>query len=135
MGIAPGNPYPEKPAPGEINYDRKMGSETRLAVPLPPGSEGVARDTDVPRDFARGAYVDTAPYRGNQADTNPEHVFKRAEETTRERSHVGSASWVEAESELSEFADGAQSGYGDPHFTVMRNPGVPMRRENIARVG
>ena len=42
-----------------------------------------------------------------------ENVFvKSAEETMRERAHVGSAAWVEAPNTLQEFASAGFSDYG-----------------------
>lgn len=125
--FAPQNPYPES---GRNVFERTYapsitGNKGQLRF-----QEGVATDTDVPSDFARGAYGDTAPYRGNGADTNPEHVFKRAEETTRERAHVGSASWIEAPELLGDFVQGSVSGERPPSFEYAYNSGAHQSRPN-----
>lgn len=71
--------------------------------------EGVATDTDVPFEFGRGAYSDTAgDNRGRQTMAG---MLKTPQETMRERAHVGSASWIEAPMELSEFVQGAMSDH------------------------
>jgi hypothetical protein len=100
MTISPAPRFPEANAP---MFERSM-------APSIPGNagpnrfeEGVATDTDVPNDFQRGAYVDTAPMPGRQNQTNPQMFFKYPEETMRERAHVGSASWIEAPDVLREF--------------------------------
>lgn len=131
MTISPAPGFPER-APNV--FERGYGSESRFPGGPRRFEEGVATDTDVPSDFARGAYGDTAPYSAQGADTNPEHVFKRANETVRERAHVGSSSWVEAPSVLSEFVDGASAGQGMPEFQMTRNPGTHMNRPAAARI-
>lgn len=70
--------------------------------------EGIATDTDVPGDFRRGAYVDTAHPR-------PMTEHKMPGETMRERAHVGSSTWIDAAAMLQEFVHGSQAfgtGYG-----------------------
>jgi hypothetical protein len=105
MPISPMNPYPEK---STSTWERSVApAKTGNRGPLR-FEEGVATETDVPKDFGRGAYQDTAGNsRGYQTQ---EHVFKRAEETMRERAHIGSASWVEAPALLSDFVAGTGSG-------------------------
>ena len=129
--FAPQNPYPER---GTNVFERTNApSITGNKGPLR-FQEGVATDTDVPSDFARGAYVDTAPYRASSAATNPEHVFKRAEETMRERAHVGSASWIESPEVLGDFVQGAGSGNGLPTFEYAYNSGAHQARPSAVRV-
>jgi len=119
MTISPNPLYPERTGQG---FDQSV-------APSIPGNrgplrfeEGVATDTDVPSDFARGAYFDTtfSPTRLNH--NNPEMVFKRAEETLRARAHVGSSTWIEAPAMLSDFVVGAQSGQSMPHWETASNP-------------
>jgi hypothetical protein len=124
MGIAPAPGFPEKP---EYQYERKM-------APGMPGNrgplrfeEGVATDTDVPNDFQQGmgdGYL-TSPGRPNhnmKVDTKP------AQQTMQERAHVGSASWVEAPTYLSEFAHGSFSDYAEIQYEeVIRSGGHYMR--------
>lgn len=124
MTIAPNPLYPER---SPQNYGRSMG-------PSIPGNrgplrheEGVATDTDVPSDFARGAYYDTTFAPGRINHNNPEMVFKYPEETMRERAHVGSASWVEAPTVLSDFVQGASTGQV-VEFEQVNNPGTIQAR-------
>src|SRR5262245_25714819 len=71
--------------------------------------EGVATDTDIPTDFGLGAYGDTA-------GPVPTTCVKDPATTMRERAHVGSASWIEAPTMLSDFVIGASCGQGPPYF-------------------
>jgi hypothetical protein len=52
----------------------------------------------------------------------------------RQRAHVGSASWIDAQSMTDEFASGAVSGYGDVHYEQVVNSGLRTQRTNGARV-
>ena len=133
MPIAPGNPFPER-GRDEIYYERTAGSESRFGNADVPFYEGIARDTDVPRDFAQGAYGDGAPSHATKAYQSPQTFVKPAAQTMQERAHVGSAAWIEAPSVLSEFAEGAGAGFGMPEFVIMNNPGVTMRRQNAAKI-
>ena len=89
--------------------------------------EGVATDTDVPMEYGKGAYGD------GQGSIYTGWPTKTPEETMRERAHVGSASWIEAPSHLSEFVQGA----GSDHPTFERVAGSEQRiyRWNPTRVG
>ena len=118
MAIAPAPKFPERP--GNI-YDRKMS-------PATPGQrgplrfeEGLATDTDIPQEFSNGAAQGYTPAAGRPNRNAPVHT-KPAEETMRERAHVGSAAWVEAPSHLSEFSAGGFADHGDNRFEeVFRN--------------
>ena len=130
MGIAPAPGMPER-AP--VAYQRTIG-------PNVPGNkgplrfeEGIATDTDVPTDFARGAYFDTSqgPRPGYN---NPEMLYKHANETMAERAHVGSAAWIEAPSILGEFVQGSQAGYGDIRYERVFDPGTRIQRQHPAVV-
>ena len=96
--------------------------------------EGVATDTDVPRDFAQGAYMDTAPSPMRMNHNNPEMMYKHAAQTMQERAHVGAASWIEAPAVLSEFVQGAVAGDGMPTFEYEYNTGGHMNRPNATVV-
>ena len=79
---APQNPYPEK---GTNVFEWKN-------APSIPGNkgplrfeEGVATETDVPSDFAKGAFQDTAPAPGRPNQNNREMFYKHADETMRHR--------------------------------------------------
>jgi hypothetical protein len=129
--IAPQNPYPES----------MRNVFERSIAPSIPGNrgplrfeEGVATDTDVPRDFGQGAYMDTAPSMMRQNHNNPEMFYKYPEQTMAERAHVGSAAWIEAPSVLSEFVQGSVAGDGMPMFEMTYNTGMHMNRPNPTRV-
>jgi hypothetical protein len=129
--IAPMNPYPES----------MRNVFERTLAPSIPGNrgplrfeEGVATDTDVPRDFGQGAYMDTAPSMMRQNHNNPEMFYKYPEQTMAERAHVGSAAWIEAPTVLSEFVQGSMAGDGMPMFEMTYNTGMHMNRPNPTRV-
>ena len=95
MGLSPNPQFPEK---GTTRYERSY-------APSPVGNEGprrfeegVATDTDVPREFAIGAHQGTVGM--------PITHRKTPQETMAERAHVGSASWIEAPTMLRDFANG-----------------------------
>jgi hypothetical protein len=86
----------------------------------------VATDTDIPFEFGRGAYGDTAgDARGH---TTLGCMIKTPQETMRERVHMGSASWIEAPSELSEFVQGAMSDH--PSFERVQGSERRILRNN-----
>ena len=118
MTIAPNPQFPEKV--GNV-YDRKFAG----AVPGQRGplrfEEGIATDTDVPEQFTNGAMQGYMPAPG-RANRNANVFTKTAEETMRERAHVGSAAWVEAPQNLTDFAAGGFADHGDNRFEeVIRN--------------
>ena len=84
--------------------------------------------------IAKGAYEDTAPSPMRMNHPNPEMFYKYAVDTMRERAHVGSASWVEAPSVLSEFVEGAMSGDDMPKWEYSYNSGGHMNRPNVTVV-
>jgi len=59
----------------------------------------IATDTDVPQEFSKGAAQGYIPAAGRPNRNAAVHT-KPAEETMRERAHVGSAAWVEAPNTL-----------------------------------
>jgi len=125
MNVAPAPMFPEKGTPV---FERSL-------APSIPGNrgplrfeEGVATDTDVPNDFGRGAYADTAPSPRRMNHNNPEMFYKYPEETMRERAHVGSATWIEAPAMLGDFVQGAMSGDGMPTFEYAYNNGGYQKR-------
>lgn len=106
MTIAPVAQFPER---GPQSYDRVMApSRPGMQGPLR-HEEGIATDTDVPGDFVRGAFGDPTNLPGTRYN-NPEMVFKHANETMRERAHLGSASWEDAPTRLQDFVMGARTG-------------------------
>ena len=102
-----------------MSYRPESGYETAIAFngarrgPLR-FEEGVATDTDIPNDFAQGAYGDS----GGDARGRPYTPIKPPEQTMQERAHVGSASWIEAPTMLSDFVIGASIGQGPPQFDL-----------------
>jgi hypothetical protein len=92
--------------------------------------EGIATDTDVPMEFGRGAYGDTA---GNQRG-RPTTCIQSPQETMRERAHVGSSTWIEAPTMLSDFMIGARAGEDEPYWEYEMGSNVPIRRYSPAVV-
>lgn len=126
MTIAPSPKFPERPG---NNYDRKMS-------PATPGQrgplrfeEGIATDTDVPQEFTKGAMQGYMPAAG-RPNRNANVFEKPAEETMRERAHVGSAAWVEAPATLTEFANGAFADHGDNRIEEVIRNGSHQQRLN-----
>jgi hypothetical protein len=117
-----------------MSYRPETGYETAIAVntarrgPLR-FEEGVATDTDIPNDFGQGAYGDCAGDGRGRPFTN----VKSPEETMRERVHVGSASWIEAPTMLSDFVIGASTGQG-PSFEMELGSETRLVRINPAQV-
>jgi len=118
-----------------MSYRPASGYETAIAVnnarrgPLR-FEEGVATDTDVPNDFGQGAYGDT----GGDGRGRPFTPRKDPAMTTRERAHVGSATWIEAPTMLSDFVIGASIGQGPAQFEQELGSEVRLRRVNPAQV-
>ena len=103
MPIAPSN-IPNERTPQ--SFQRTMGPNMAGQQGPLRFEEGLATDTDVPDDFQQGmadGYV-TGPGSPNHA--NPNSQYKHADQTMQERAHVGSASWVDAPSQLGEFVGG-----------------------------
>jgi len=130
MAIAPTPKFPE--VPGTV-YDRKMS-------PATPGQrgplrfeEGLATDTDIPAEFTNGASQGYQPAAGRPNRNAAVHT-KTAEETMRERAHVGSASWVEAPNTLSEFSTGGFADHGANTFEEVFRNGAHQQRLNPAVV-
>ncbi len=129
--FAPQIPYPEK----GVNVFERKGAESITGNKGPLRfEEGVATDTDVPSDFAQGAYADTSSAPGRPNQNNREMFYKHADQTMRERAHVGSASWVEAPEVLGDFVQGAGSGQSLPTFEYAYNSGMPEKRPSAVRV-
>jgi len=122
MAIAP---TPQVPERSGNTYDRKMAS----AVPGQRGplrfQEGIGTDTDVPQEFGKGAAQGYTPAAGRPNRNAPVHT-KPAEETMRERAHVGSASWIEATDFLQEFSNGSFQDYAEPTIEEVTRNGLGM---------
>jgi hypothetical protein len=112
MSIAPSPKFPE--SAGNM-YDRKMAGATPGQRGPLRFEEGIATDTDVPAQFTVGAMQGYEPAAGRPNRNKAVHT-KTAEETMRERAHVGSAAWVEAPNNLTEFSAGGFADHGDNKF-------------------
>ena len=130
MAIAPTPKFPERP--GTV-YDRKMS-------PATPGQrgplrfeEGIATDTDVPAEFSKGASQGFTTA-GGRPNRNAAVHTKTADETMRERAHVGSAAWVEAQDSVSEFSHGAFNRAAEASFEEVFRSGSHQQRSNPAVV-
>lgn len=130
MTIAPSPKFPERPG---NTYDRKMAAATPGQRGPLRFEEGVATDTDVPQEFTNGALQGLVPAAGRPNRNKPVHT-KPAEETMRERAHVGSAAWVEAPQNLSEFSAGAFANFGEVTFEREFRSGGRQQPQNPAVV-
>lgn len=133
-GGHPKAPAPVVPEQSETIFEYGYGPEYTMNRGPQRFMEGVASDTDVPNDFQRGAYGDTAPAAGRLAVPDAESVFKRAEDTMAERAHVGSASWIEAPAMLGDFVQGTQGGEGERRWEYAMNSGYHMNRPSAVRI-
>lgn len=115
-----------QPASG---YEHALAVNTKRRGPLR-FEEGVATDTDIPSDFAVGAYGDPQ----GDARGRPFTPIKDPGQTMRERAHVGSASWIEAPTMLSDFVIGASIGQGPPQFEMELGSERRLLRLNPAQV-
>ena len=130
MSIAPEPKLPERPG---TTYDRKVS----VAAPGQRGplrfQEGVGTDTDVPSEFALGAYQGYVPAAGRPNRNKPVHT-KTAQETMSERAHVGSAAWVEAPDFLTEFSSGSFKDYAENTIEEVIRDGSRQQHVNPAQV-
>lgn len=116
-----------------MSYAPETGYEAEYAPSIPGNKgplrfeEGIVTDTDVPMEFGHGAYFD------GEGAVNTGTSIKTPEETMRERAHVGSASWIEANSTLAEFIQGASADH--PSFEVVVGSEMRIQRWNPTRVG
>lgn len=99
--------------PPEVQYEGAVAVNNVRRGPLR-FEEGVATDTDIPNEFGRGAYGDTAGDGRGRSFT----VRKDPMETTRERAHVGSAAWIEAPTMLQDFVYGVTAAHGLPEWEL-----------------
>lgn len=105
------------------NYERKVAPNRSGQLGPARFYEGLASDTDLPREFSNGAMqgYETAGGRGNH---NKNVYEKWPAETMKERAHVGSAAWTEAPTYLSEFAGGTDSVRAERKYEMV-NRGAP----------
>ncbi|MFE2539034.1 hypothetical protein [Actinacidiphila glaucinigra] len=130
MAQSPLAPDPRFQESADRFYERKTANNPTRRGPLR-FQEGVASDQDIPNEFGTGVMqgYTTPPGRSNH---NANVFYKSAEETMRERAHVGSASWPEAPTFIAAMAEGA-SEPEQKYSTVDRGEGRHQRR-NYARV-
>ena len=125
--LAPLDPFPERVT---NVFEAKAGDNLARRGPMR-FEEGLATDTDVPKDFVVGmqdGYI-TGP-RPNQN----RNVFEQyPDETMQARAHVGSAAWVEAPTYLGEFAGGS-SAEAERRFIEVDRSGGRYERRNAAQV-
>lgn len=110
----------------EVQYERATAVNVSRRGPLR-FEEGIPTDTDIPSEFGRGAYEDTSHY---PAVLN----VKSPQETMRERAHVGSSTWIEAPTMLSDFVYGAQAGRSLPSYEREMGSERRIRRINPSTV-
>lgn len=130
MAIAP---VPNAPETAPHAYERKM-------APARPGvrgplryEEGLATDTDVPRDFERGA-TEGIPTGARSSDVDRETQFKHSAETMRERAHPGSAAWTDSPTFRNEFASEANGDWSEPSYVQVDRSGGRYERTNVAKI-
>lgn len=114
--------YPDK----SVQYERSVAVNNTRRGPLR-FEEGIPTDTDVPTEFGKGAYGDTS-------NEHPRLEIKSAQETMRERAHVGSSTWIEAPTMLSDFVYGAQAGRSKPSYERELGSEARIRRINASTV-
>jgi hypothetical protein len=113
----------------DVQYERAIAVNLQRRGPLR-FEEGVATDTDIPNEFGRGAYGDPA----GDANGRPYTCIKDPMETMRERAHVGSSTWIEAPTMLSDFVIGASIGQGPAQFEMELGSDYRLVRLNPAVV-
>jgi hypothetical protein len=129
MGISPAPMFPER---SPQMYERTAAANTDRRGPLR-FEEGIATDTDVPSEFQKGIASGSAAAPGRPNRNSPVWQ-KTAEETMGERSHVGSASWIEAPSFLGEFAHGSFTDHAEQKVEVVPRTGGRTMRMNPTTV-
>lgn len=101
--IAPNIIPPER---SPQSYQRTMGPNVGGRQGPLRFEEGLATDTDVPDEFTHGMADGYMTGPGSPNHNNPDSFYKHASAVMSERAHVGSASWIDAPSVLSEFVQG-----------------------------
>lgn len=131
MAISPLAPDPEFEERAGTHYETGHANNASRRGPLR-FQEGITSDRDVTSNFSLGVRQghDSHPGRPN---VNTPVWEKSAEETLRERAHVGSASWPEAPSLTTEFAGGSGND-GEQSFGMVRRDGRHQARRNYAEV-
>jgi hypothetical protein len=131
MAVSPLAPDPEFEERAGTQYGTGHANNSARRGPLR-FQEGISSDSDVTYNFSLGVRQghDSHPGRPN---VNAPVWQNSAEETLRERAHVGSASWPEAPSLTSEFAGGSGND-GETSFAMVKRDGHHQARRNYAEV-
>lgn len=127
--LAPSPSFPERVG---TTYEGKGATPTPGRQGPARFYEGVASDTDVPKEFTNGAMqgYKTADGRPN----HNENVYEKwPAETMKERAHMGSAAWPEAPTFVNEFSGGADTVNSERKYQmVTRGTGLGKRWERIS---
>lgn len=106
-------------------YERKMAPDVSGQQGPARFYEGLASDTDLPNEFSNGA---SQGYSTTPRGHNMNVYEKWPAETMKERAHVGSASWPEAPTYLTEFATGTDTEAAERRYQeVQRGDGLGRR--------
>lgn len=128
-GLAPSPSFSET---SPTFYERKMAPNVSGQQGPARFYEGLASDTDLPREFSNGA-MQGYETEGGRSNHNKNVYEKWPAETMRERKHVGSASWVEAPTFLGEFSDGTDTVRAERQYQqVNRGSGLGRRWERVS---
>lgn len=129
------NSSPLAPAPA-VPQQQSSVYEVKVAPDMPGGrgplrfEEGLATDTDLPNEFVTGM---RQGYATDARGHNLNVYEKPAEETMRERVHVGSAAWTESPTYLAGFMGGA-SPEAEQNYIQVNRDGSSYLRRNAAQV-
>lgn len=110
--------------------------EVKVAPDMPGGrgpmrfEEGLATDTDIPNEFVEGMMQG---YRTDPRGRNLNVYEKPADQVTRERIHVGSASWTESPTQLGAFMGGS-SPEAEQNYIQVTVDGSSYKRRSAAQV-
>lgn len=104
MGLSPSPQFPER-APQQYEAVQTSNPERRGILRF---EEGISTDTSVPDDFVLGAMQGYRTPAG-RPNHNLNVYEKPAEQTMKERAHLGSAAWPDAPSFVGEFRHGTTS--------------------------
>lgn len=117
------------PAPS-VPQQQSSVYEVKVAPDMPGGrgpmrfEEGLATDTDLPMEFVNGM---RQGYATDARGHNLNVYEKPADETMRERVHVGSAAWTESPTFLGAFMGGASPEAEQNYIQVNRSGGSQLR--------
>jgi hypothetical protein len=127
MGLSPAPRFSESADPV---YERQVAPDIAGNRGPLRFEEGIATDTDVPDDFVRGLREPAIPAGGRPNHVDPATQYKHADETMRERAHVGSAAWPDAPSVVAEFAHGAHNANAEITYEEVTRGGSRQARRN-----